>query len=299
MSRSFKIGLGEIGDEGAEYHERRRNEIGQIQRQNVVDRNGRLVVQCDLSEVVHGQLSSDVNSSEPATVIIFDFRFLPTRQSCRFTNVDISVTFRDEKGRGWYDPEVRQIAPLGRFSLQPTTKKIELKRSGNASLSGGAVVPVGAGFACELTQSVSQTFEMRVVGMTTFAKGKASGRKNIARWSLLENTSQTSGVPSYLRTAVLLCRRPGDDEGSQFTASVEIDARVDFVSSLRNMFGSIPEDDPVIFDPREKPTTTEIDKEDLGNVKLSNKSAVVATTYLSTEGDPSVKNAKDTTDTVE
>ncbi|KAI9741629.1 MAG: hypothetical protein M1834_000013 [Cirrosporium novae-zelandiae] len=276
MSLLFEVDLEPLGDEGAEFC--LKNEPGQLQRSSVVERGNALVVQCKLAEVVHGLLCPDSNI--PCTLAIFEFNFQPTRLKRRFTEVNISIVFATtDPNRAHFDPEVRSIAPFGHFSLYPTTEKVELKRSANLSVEGGIGVQVGAGFGWELTNSMDKMDTTKVSGMIRFRNHKEGGKKNAAEWTLLENSSRRSGVPTFLRTAVLLGRR--EDDMELFTATVKIDANVDLLSAfgdtIQKMFGKIPRDDPIVFSPLEPPTTHEIDMRNLGEVDLQRLSVISST----------------------
>lgn len=75
---------------------------------------------------------------------------------------------------------------------------------------------------------------------------------NIDR-TLRENASQQSGLPSLVRTAVLVKRREGDNLGlfkAEISANVKASVVSDGVESLLKLVGLVPKDDPVFFDPR-------------------------------------------------
>ncbi|KAI9698835.1 MAG: hypothetical protein M1820_007342 [Bogoriella megaspora] len=274
---SFQIFLDAEGD-GGEY--RYSNRPGEVQRPHIIDRGDCLVVQAELSEVVHGTLTPN---GERATILVTDFIFLPSKSSRRFKTASISMRFEsldDTAG----DIEVTDIAPRGHFSLHRTTKQVELTRSSNASLQGGTIVTGCAGIGWEKKEKEDRVDHTTLSG-TIRLEGRNFGGKNSARWSMSENKAQFSGIPTWLRTVTRLRRvEKQSDAKTRFSAMAEVKCSVDFASSMEEsrdrLLGRIPEDDPVIFDPGEKPTTSVFDVENLGSVDLDAHSSVIETTFL-------------------
>lgn len=273
---SFSIYL-DTPDDGA-YHVK--NGPGEVQRQHIVDRGSALVVLADLTAVVHGTLAP---SADPATLIITTFQFLPTKASRRFLAATITMRFCSCSSSP--DPIVYRIAPLGHFSLTPTKHQIDLTRS--ADLSAHAGVPGTANFGTTLRWEHKQSSEFKAQTTISGAirlEGRKYGQKNTARWSLLENPVQKSGIPTTVRTAVLLKRMTADD---RFKAEVDVQAEVDLASKLDGaidkVFGKVESDDAVVFDPGKKGSVESVDGERLGQTDLMALSAVSKTTFLADE----------------
>jgi hypothetical protein len=132
--------------------------------------------------------------------------------------------------------------------MRPTSRHVELKRSAQASAQGGGgPASVSAGFAWETTVSQDKQDQTTLHGIVRY-EGRPGGGKNAARWTMMENGSQQSGIPAFLRSLILLKR----EDSKKFTATVTIDTTVDFKSSLTRLFGKKEKDDPVIFDPDPK-----------------------------------------------
>jgi len=117
-------------------------------------------------------------------------------------------------------------------------------------------------------------------------RGRNWGKSNCASWTLLENVSTKTGVPSLLQTAVLLKRV----DVNPFKCVFKIDAIVDFKSTLERVFGGTgrgPKDDPVLFDPKMEPTHNlhEYDVDDLGASDLVSTHEVKLPTVVN--GNPS------------
>lgn len=276
---SFDIDLSPTGD--AESSFRTQNDpAAPLQRSNYIERKGAVDIRCSCLDVIHGLFSAE--KEEFATLIVLQFRFDARKRARRFESVEISLEFGGMKpGEG--GPEVFAIAPVGRMSLVPTTQHEEVKR--NASLQLGGAAPVGGITATGTVgweRSVSrETSDQTTVTGSIDLKGRNWGKSNCASWTLLENKSTKTGVPTSMHTAVLLKRK---DE-NPFQCVVKIDASVDFRSKLERVFGGKgrePKDDPVLFDPELEPTNNlqKYDIEELGAFDLESVCDVTFATIL-------------------
>ncbi|KAL8738810.1 MAG: hypothetical protein Q9181_000452 [Wetmoreana brouardii] len=276
----FDIGLFPTGDEGSSF--RTQNDpSAPLQRSNYIERKGAVDIRCSCLDVVHGLFSAE--SEVFATLIVLQFRFNARKHARRFESVDISLEFGGMKpGEG--GPEVHAIAPEGRMSLVPTTQHEEVKRSGGLQLGGAA--PVGGVTATgtvgwEKSVSRDTSDETSVTGSIDL-KGRNWGESNCASWTLLENKTTKTGVPTSMRTAVLLKRK---DE-SPFQCVVKIDAKVDFKSSVERLFGGKgrePKDDPVLFDPELEPTNN-LRKYEIEELRAFNLESVWDVTFATKLG---------------
>lgn len=272
-SQGFHIYLHPEGDNGSY---RYRNGPGEVQRPHLVDRGDCLVVLGDLLEVVHGSLSQ---GGDPATILIVEFQFVPSKNSRRFKGASITMRFESEDPSNC-DLEIVDIAPRGRFAIKPTTKQIEITRSANASLQGGAAgLEAVVGFGCELKESQEKTDQTTVTG-TIRLEGLNYGGKNTARWTLSENRAQKDGIPTFLRNVVLLKRREKNQiKNIRFQAVIEIKCSVDLLTSVEEgidkLRGHVPVDDPVIFDPQERPTTDKFEQQNLRDIDLKGLNVII------------------------
>ena len=107
----------------------------------------------------------------------------------------------------------------------------------------------------------------------------------IARWSLTENASQSDGLPSYLRVALLLRLK----NNNQFQAEISVKADVDVAYTIKNSIRSFlgQQIDPIIFDPKidifgNTPSGVVVDQKNLSQIAgaLDNLCAVRATTVI-------------------
>lgn len=118
--------------------------------------------------------------------------------------------------------------------------------------------------------------------------GRKSGRPNAVLWKLIEDKLRLDGVPSFLRTAVLLKRNCDD----RFLGTIHIDIKTSGLSSdirqtIRRAVGGIEDDDPVLFDPRvpriSGPLSETVDQSELSSYALDRFASVVAPSFEDTE----------------
>lgn len=149
------------------------------------------------------------------------------------------------------DPEVYRIAPFESMAMVPTTALEEKKRWADFKLGAPPLAGFQAGteLGWERTVISETTDATRIIG-TMDLRGRNYGEPNGVSWTLLENEAQRTGVPTVLRTAILLKRR----NDAKFRCTVKLDVNVDFRSKLERMIGGKPRDDPVLFDPDMDPT---------------------------------------------
>lgn len=251
---AFEIGLGEEGDEGSSF--RTQNDpSAPLQRSNITERKGAIDIRCVGADVVHGYLKDGVH---PATLIVYEFQFDPRKKARRIAAVDAEFLYSSSDGK---QPAVLKVAPKGRMTLVPTTQSETITKAGKVKAGGNVMgAEIGAGWKWEKAISRETNDATTVVGSIDL-KNRNYGESNAASWTLIENQSAETGVPAFLRTAVLLKR--GDD--SEFQSSFKIKASVDLVSSFKKLFGSTPKDDPILYDP-ELPATNKLRVYDTDNL---------------------------------
>ncbi|KAK0111585.1 hypothetical protein ONS95_001934 [Cadophora gregata] len=258
----FEVGLFPGGDEGSSF--RTQNDpAAPLQRSNYIERHGAVDIRCSCLDVIHGFFSAE--SETFSTLIILQFRFDSRRKARRFQAVSISLEFGSMKP-GETGPEVFSISPDGVLSLVPTSQHEEVSREAGLDVGGGflgatAIAKVG------WTKTVSRdTNDQTTVTGSIDLKGRNWGKPNCASWTLQENATTKTGVPTSMRTAILLKRK---DE-NPFQCIVKINATVDVKSAMERVFGGKPKDDPVLFDPSLEPTNNlqKYDIEELGAINL-------------------------------
>ena len=260
---SVNIGLDKTGERGSGYHTRN-DPSAPYQRPTVTERRGIIEVRCKSREVIHGVLSPD--AEESSTLLVYDLHLDTTRRSRRIISATIEFEFGSSVA-GTPAPQVHAIAPAGRMTLLSSTQEESLTRGAEVNAGAGELgVNVGGTLKWEKTVSRTTSDDARVTGhIFSDDYGKGIG----ASWVMHENKSIKSGVPSFLRCAILLNR--GFDDNN-FQCRVKIKAEADWKSEMGRLFGSTPPDDPVLFDPSLPPTNklrkAGYDMENLGSIEL-------------------------------
>lgn len=112
---------------------------------------------------------------------------------------------------------------------------------------------------------------VQAVVASTMSASCGFGDPDSATWVLRENTATKTGIPTRLQVAMLL-ERDKEAPDQKFLANVNIKTGVDFVSSVRRMFGANPRGHPVVFDPMTSPgppLPNGINKEKLNETDLN------------------------------
>lgn len=255
------------GDEGSAF--RTKNSPGETFRRVLIDRGEALIARATVVGITNGTLNSD---DDPATLLVFEFRFVSMKSSRRFIRSTITLTFEDASGNPKLHPEVYRIAPEGSFALNKTTTVKNIKQSANAGLNAGfSGVGGNAGYVWEMEESKDRDHWTRLSGVKKLLL-REYGDDNAVIWSLEENKDKMDGIPSFFRAAVLLRRL--DDVPFRFTIKVRTD--VDFISEIRTLVGLEKPDpvDPVEIDPNVDPKDVRVASLDPKKVDLTNMEAL-------------------------
>ncbi|KAM0419065.1 hypothetical protein ACHAPT_012004 [Fusarium lateritium] len=236
------------------------------ERRNVIERTrGSIHTRVELLEVTHGTLDDD---GDEATLIVLRFRFDPQKSSRRVIRARVNIEFLGKDGGS--APIVEAIAPEERWTVVPTTDSETITRGGELNLGASGVPFLEAGGTAKLEKTISRDVSdaTTVSGSINLGRGRNSGESTVAVWNLQENKRRQTGVPDSVTTAVLLRRY----DSEPFTARVELEADVDWVSGLARKFTGVPLDDPVLFNPQlagKKPKRgRSYGAQDLGSVDL-------------------------------
>ncbi|KAM0342383.1 hypothetical protein ACHAPU_009570 [Fusarium lateritium] len=246
-----------------------RNKPGEpFQRRVLVDRASPCGIRAVLVGVVHGSMGPN---KEPATLLIFEFKFDARKRDRRIKSANITTRFYGEKDY----PAVADIAPHGPVFLNHTITKDTTTVSPQINALGYAGSS-GLGIS---TTSDWQSKDSAVLNASKRFKPKAgvadiAGSFNAVTWTMMENATARTGIPSYLQTAILLQRRTDE----MFHAVITIEADVSgfsFRDFSEDILGD-REDDPVVFNPRAPPQWPDamgtLDLRNLGLVDLSSLS---------------------------
>lgn len=186
---------------------------GEVQPTVVIDSQiggNDYIVQCNMNKVVHGTMTK---GGPPAMLAVFEFIFLPRGATKRFLAAEIEIEFSEG--------QLAKIAPEGVFVTSKSETEREVTHTVSPSVEIGIdPVKTALGYTWELKETSS------IVGYASL-KGVRRHEKKRALWILSENRQTASGLPSLLRTAVLLGRNPRPTGvPDTFTATVQIRGEV-------------------------------------------------------------------------
>lgn len=183
---------------------------------------------CSLSVALLGHGTILPNGAE-GSLLVFDFRLTPSKIIRRFKSASFEVTFADTGGDELLSPEIHRISPVGTFAINPWAISQEVKNTmelgGNIGFPQGGV-NVKVGRETEMTNTVE--YSMSLTGRATSPRG--SGEAYHVYWLMEEDAKKRAGTPTFLRTAVILSRKPS----RQFTFSVKTDvtAKIERMENL-------------------------------------------------------------------
>jgi hypothetical protein len=278
---SFGFELQPTGDDGSTF--RYRNLPNEYQRSTVVDRRtsikSNLSVQGSLVTVVHGKFAP---GGPRATLIVARLELMSSHHCRRFSSAKISFHFRNNKK--FLNSSVHKIAPSGEIALNQSWYRLEEKVSAGGG-GGLGIHPLAADVQAkyELTKALVRPDCGSLYGSTT-TEGRSFGPKNTARWSMSQNESEKSGIPTHLYLAILLKR----DNDEPFFADVKVNAEVDVLYKLESWIqdvGGKNKIDPIKFDPRKPPMgviPNGLDKDNLSEYPLERLGRVETTPSIDT-----------------
>lgn len=187
-----------------------------------------LIVQANMAQVVHGTMVED---GSPATLVVFQFAFVPRGNNRRFKEVEITMTL--------CAGELHFIAPQGTWAAFRSEKEQELSHS----VSPGMEATVGLGnatlgYTWQLKETKKIESHARITeSVRSLGHRSSPGRKwpNTAFWGMYENKQTRSGTPSFLQTAVLIKR----SKSEKFSAEIKIQGEVDRLTDAKDTWESI------------------------------------------------------------
>ncbi|KAI1128620.1 hypothetical protein F5Y10DRAFT_240150 [Nemania abortiva] len=264
----FKIDLTYQGERGDFLT---RNQRGQRQREVVTSRGNtrrsRFYVSCIAKAIIHG--TKDTKCCTPATLLVYDFEFSPLKSGTRIKEVAILFEFSPRNGGSKAGPKVVAIQPCGTHTMlettEPTNRKLNADFTASLDNAGLNIGPkVGAEWNVSRVKKYATT-------MTGAMPADDFGHRYQARWSLFENESQHSGVPTLLRAVILLER--GKEEGDgEFLCAPSIEVKVDFKTTVLTLFSTNTPDHPIEFSDEYEPfnelKSREFDPQRLASVDL-------------------------------
>ncbi|KAK4452494.1 putative ankyrin repeat protein [Podospora aff. communis PSN243] len=246
----FAIVLAEEGDASSSL--RSRNLDGEDFREVLVVQGNHgpdFITRAEIVALASGTMTKD---GPPATAIVFRFSFLSFKKNPkrRFVSTKISVEFGDVLSRSNLDPEVIAIFPDGNVALDRVTLSKDVEMGLHAT-----VAPfnwLDAGFDWKVSQTKTNEFSARQMGIKFNSRRTFTGADNMAIWQLVEHGAKRQGIPSFFQTAVLLQRRGSD----KVTMKISIESELDTVSTAgsikKRLFGGLVTEpvDPINISPK-------------------------------------------------
>ncbi|KAI3325914.1 hypothetical protein HD806DRAFT_427961 [Xylariaceae sp. AK1471] len=242
---SFEFSLDQLGDEGSGYHTRNDpHPFKQYQRNIITERRGAIEVRCKAREVVHGLLEPD---GDNATLLVYDFSFNAAKIGRRITSANMSFRFHGMQPSS-PAPKVDGLAPYGHFILLPTSRE-ESSTIGAEFNAGGSFSGASVGGCMKWEKTTSGTIS-DATSLNGATECDDFGNEIGVNWIIHENKTTKTGIPSFLRVAILLSREDAD----KFQGTFEIKVEADWKTELSRFFGAKSKDDPILFDPQREPT---------------------------------------------
>ncbi|KAL7960526.1 hypothetical protein V8C34DRAFT_276602 [Trichoderma compactum] len=208
----------------------------------------------------------------PATLVVFQFAFMPRDNRQRFKMADITISFSAG--------DVTNISPNRTWAtFQPETQQ-ELSHSLNPGLEA-AFGPGKAtlGYTWQLKENAKIEAHSTVEGCTMALKQTHSitkARQNTIVWVLREKPHTKSGIPSFMQAAALLKREgttadPMDQIFSaEFTSRGEVETHrwvTDKLKNLKKVFYKNKKGKDIFFNPQKSRGVVD-DVNNLREVKL-------------------------------
>lgn len=252
---------------------RTRNDPRQpYQRPTITDREGVVGAQCRMVNVVHGRLGPlegyEDDEDARATLIILDFTFDNRQNARRIKSVKTLFHFQAKDGEET-DPTVARIDPDGRFEQLETSRPVDTTTK--LGLQIGAPPIVGFQASTQVgwersTSKVKQDSTVLVGRKHLHGSERDFGEDNAASWTMLENSTEKTGVPTSMRASILLKRDNDLPFQCLFSLKLEVDMKSAFETAINSVFGQKLIDDPILFDPSRKPTKKQFQMFDVNSL---------------------------------
>lgn len=220
--------------------------------------------------MIHGRMSP--SCAKLATLLVYELKFLSYRNT-RLKAADILFDFKTlsaTRGSHMQDngPRVLDVRPKGELRMDETIQN-EASKFGLSFNIGPSIPGVDAGLTISGEQSASKDMKYHTVLTGDNPADMEWGGHFQARFTLAENKSQESGIPTQLVVVVLLERDNDDDFGMIPT----IEATPDFKTMVASLCTRRAPDDPVHFRVQKPPFSrlsgsTKIDPNNLGAADL-------------------------------
>lgn len=251
-----------------------RNKEGMLQRKTVSAMMGgglhkkrpAFTAGCDARVMIHGRMSPD--SDKLATLLVYDLKFL-SRHGTRIKYADVLFEFRPRSNRpGALSPTVAEVRPHGQQKMGETIQN-QASKYGLSFNAGPSIPGADVGFNASGEQNITKDLKYHTTITGDNPADLDWGDRFQASFTLAENASQESGIPTQLTVVVLLERESDDD----FEMIPQIKITPNFATRWTSLGSTRSSDDPVYFNVQEPPFerssgATKIDPNNLGAVDL-------------------------------
>lgn len=232
------------------------------QRQTPTSYHGSVNLQGKALEVIHGDFGTE--SDLYASLLVYEFRFNRAKRLNRIPWASILFEF-SSASKEVPAPRVHALSPLGTYVLLPINQDEEVTREAEVNAGAGQMgVRLGGAYRWVNKVSCTTTHHTTIDGMVICNKyGYSTG----VQWVVEENRLSKTGVPAYLRTAILLQR----EHDTSFQAAIKIKLNITHPTFSERFFGAKTKDDPILYNPRLPPTNnlrTAYDTQELGSIDV-------------------------------
>jgi len=235
VSLTVEAGSGELG---------RKNRDEQALRKIITSQSYR---ECRFTGTVRGVHYGTYNEKQ-ATLVLLRFAFhSPLLKEWRFTSATITLKFKpmskEHRSGKTADPYISLIFPytvFGQVSAEQREWNMELA----ATLGTPGNLPVAANLAPKVSQdsSYSRDHSMKIQGFI-YPENPYQDKENVARWDMIENDLQKSGIPHDFCCGVVVVH----DE-PHFQAEVKVRFSFPFSSGWKFTGSPWTKDEPLLFD---------------------------------------------------
>jgi hypothetical protein len=254
------------------------NPFDPIERSVITDRSpgSPYKIQVVFRTCIHGHLSKQ--SKTPATLMIFDYRLMITKQDAHFTSVVTSFEFSTPVASGTpgIAPSVIAYAPFEEPFRYNYSDSEERRLDSTTLRMAPAYQGVTAGEA-SWTHEGESTYNKRFFDQGLGGRHfDAQERAYKVWWNLTNNKRQAAGVSPTFRVAVLVERKDYEKFEAKFTIAAEGGLGYKFQHLIDRFIRRTAVDDPINLDPKRPPKGLDlvglaVDPEELGKLRSGNE----------------------------
>lgn len=196
--------------------------------------------------MIHGRMSP--TSDKQATLLVYELKFF-SRRGVRLKTADILFEFRARsRAPGAVGPSVVDVRPKGQTRMAETSESRAAK-SGISFNIGPSIPGVEAGVTASSEHSSTKDVKYYTIVTGDNPADMEWGDHYQARFTLEENNSQESGIPTQVAVVILLER----ENGADFEMLPRIEVTPNFWGRVASLVSARAPDDPVYFNTQKAP----------------------------------------------